>query len=205
MSSNGSNGSLSELPDIGQFSKEILSQSSKALQLDCEGSDIYLNTIQIPGSDWTLAVIQKPSNEEKALRLMLIQNGIAALVIGLLLIGVGRLTIGRDQRKLEHSANTDPLTGLLNRQSFAPSRLTNVEKQSRDKLAVAIMDIDHFKAINDTYGHQDEDTVIRYITAVKQTKFSAFLVLLPGDQNQAEVRLAYNNSKVQLEKSYIQQ
>ena len=104
MSSDGSNGSLSELPDVGQCSKEILSQSSKALQLDCEGSDIYLNTIQIPGSDWTLAVIQKPSNEEKALRLMLIQNGIAALVIGLLLIGVGRLTIGRDQRKLEHSA-----------------------------------------------------------------------------------------------------
>ena len=100
LSSDGSNGSLSELPDIGQYSKEILSQSSKALQLDCEGSDIYLNTIQIPSSDWTLAVIQKPSNEEKALRLMLIQNGIAALVIGLLLIGVGRLTIGRDQRKL---------------------------------------------------------------------------------------------------------
>ena len=97
MSSDGSNGSLSELPDVGQYSKEILSQSSKALQLDCEGSDIYLNTIQIPSSDWTLAVIQKPSNEEKALRLMLIQNGIAALVIGLLLIGVGRLTTGRDQ------------------------------------------------------------------------------------------------------------
>ena len=46
LSSDGSNGSLSELPDIGQYSKEILSQSSKALQLDCEGSDIYLNTIR---------------------------------------------------------------------------------------------------------------------------------------------------------------
>ena len=218
LSSNGSNGSLSELPDIGQYSKEILSQSSKALQLDCEGSDIYLNTIQIPGSDWTLAVIQKPSNEEKALRLMLIQNGIAALVIGLLLIGVGRLTIGRDQRKLEHSANTDPLTGLLNRQSFAETfeRLTNVETQSRDKLAVAIMDIDHFKAINDTYGHQAGDTVIRYITASIKSSMRGsdpifrwggeeFLVLLPGaNQNQAEARLEslriqLNNSKVQLE------
>ena len=57
LSSDGSNGSLFELPDVGQYSKEILSQSSKALQLDCEGSDIYLNTIQIPSSDWTLAVI----------------------------------------------------------------------------------------------------------------------------------------------------
>ena len=218
LSSDGSNGSLSELPDIGQYSKEILSQSSKALQLDCEGSDIYLNTIQIPGSDWTLAVIQKPSNEEKALRLMLIQNGIAALVIGLLLIGVGRLTIGRDQRKLEHSANTDPLTSLLNRQSFAETfeRLTNVETQSRDKLAVAIMDIDHFKAINDTYGHQAGDTVIRNITASIKSSMRGsdpifrwggeeFLVLLPGaNQNQAEARLEslriqLNNSKVQLE------
>ena len=149
---------------------------------------------------------------------MLIQNGIAALVIGLLLIGVGRLTIGRDQRKLEHSANTDPLTGLLNRQSFAETfeRLTNVETQSRDKLAVAIMDIDHFKAINDTYGHQAGDTVIRNITASIKSSMRGsdpifrwggeeFLVLLPGaNQNQAEARLEslriqLNNSKVQLE------
>ena len=124
---------------------------------------------------------------------MQIQNGIAALVIGLLLIGVGRLTIGRDQRKLEHSANTDTLTGLLNRQSFAETfeRLTNVETQSRDKLAVAIMDIDHFKAINDTYGHQAGDTVIRNITASIKSSMRGsdpifrwggeeFLVLLPG-------------------------
>ena len=78
------------------------------------------------------------------------------------------------------------------------------------------MDIDHFKAINDTYGHQAGDTVIRNITASIKSSMRGsdqifrwggeeFLVLLPGaNQNQAEARLEslriqLNNSKVQLE------
>ena len=78
------------------------------------------------------------------------------------------------------------------------------------------MDIDHFKAINDTYRHQAGDTVIRNITASIKSSMRGsdpifrwggeeFLVLLPGaNQNQAEARLEslriqLNNSKVQLE------
>lgn len=203
LSSDGSKGKLSELTGIGQYSEEILSKPSKALQLDCEGSDIYLNTIQIPDSDWTLAVIQKPSSEEQALRLLLIQNGVVALIIGFLLIGVGRLTIGRDQKKLELSARTDHLTGLLNRQSFNAifERLSNTDKRSRKNLAIAMIDIDHFKNINDTYGHKQGDEVLQSVaksikggTRESDPVFrwggEEFLVLLPGTNlNQARTRL----------------
>ena len=218
LSSDGSNGNLSELTGIGEYSTEIMNHPSKPLQLKCEGSDIYLDAINIPNSDWTLAVIQKPSSEEEALRLLLIQNGVAALLIGLIMICVGRLTIGRDQKKLENSANTDQLTGLLNRQSFAAifARLTNENTRSKSELSIAMIDIDHFKAINDTYGHQAGDTVIRSIAASIKSSVRGsdpvfrwggeeFLVLFSGpNQNKARTRLEalrkqLSDSQVELE------
>jgi len=59
-------------------------------------------------------------------------------------------------------ANRDYLTGLYNRRYFFDS-MTNYEeeiKESGEKFAVAMIDIDHFKKINDTYGHDVGDKVI---------------------------------------------
>jgi len=78
-------------------------------------------------------------------------------------------TIGRDlsatrqlQQELRLMASTDPLTGLLNRRRF----LEQAEKEFlrsrryRHELAAVMLDIDHFKAINDTHGHFVGDQVL---------------------------------------------
>lgn len=58
---------------------------------------------------------------------------------------------------LNIAANTDPLTGLLNRRSFNQ----NVENSTdNNPSAYLILDIDHFKQINDTYGHAAGDYVL---------------------------------------------
>ncbi len=60
------------------------------------------------------------------------------------------------------AAVTDPLTGLYNRRSVEP-HLARMAEQSRTSglaLAVMMIDIDHFKAINDTYGHAAGDAVL---------------------------------------------
>ena len=61
-----------------------------------------------------------------------------------------------------HYANRDYLTGLYNRRYFFESMQEYVEdvKESGEKFAVAMLDIDHFKKINDTYGHDIGDKVI---------------------------------------------
>lgn len=69
------------------------------------------------------------------------------------------------EAKLEELAVTDPLTGLLNRRGFfarADATYTRC-KQSGCALAVLMMDIDHFKAVNDRYGHVAGDAVLREI------------------------------------------
>jgi diguanylate cyclase len=62
-------------------------------------------------------------------------------------------------------AMQDPLTGLPNRRAFLEKlndAIANVEKNEHP-LCVAYCDIDHFKAINDTYGHDVGDRVIQFI------------------------------------------
>jgi len=78
-------------------------------------------------------------------------------------------TIGRDlsatkrlQQELQSMASTDPLTGLLNRRRFLEQAGTEFLRSQRylHELAAVMLDIDHFKAINDTHGHFVGDQVL---------------------------------------------
>jgi diguanylate cyclase (GGDEF)-like protein len=71
-----------------------------------------------------------------------------------------RLSEARDA--LAHEAMHDPLTGVLNRRAFtiALSRELSRKRRHSNILAVGICDIDHFKQINDTHGHQTGDEVL---------------------------------------------
>ena len=67
------------------------------------------------------------------------------------------------QEELRHQAETDPLTGLANRRRFFTALLLAGERVARkgDRCAVLMLDLDHFKAVNDRYGHAVGDAVLR--------------------------------------------
>lgn len=70
--------------------------------------------------------------------------------------------------QMEKLAKTDSLTGLLNRRSLfevAAAEFSRAQRYER-ALSVLMLDIDHFKSINDTYGHQVGDLVIQEVSAV---------------------------------------
>src|SRR5690606_2118647 len=65
-------------------------------------------------------------------------------------------------------ASTDPLTGVLNRAAFmtlVKARLSARQSEGRPGGALMILDADDFKAINDTYGHDQGDEALRLLTA----------------------------------------
>jgi diguanylate cyclase (GGDEF)-like protein len=66
------------------------------------------------------------------------------------------------KKELELLAATDPLTKLYNRRYFTESsnQIFNLCKRLKEEISVIIMDIDNFKSINDTYGHNIGDDVI---------------------------------------------
>jgi diguanylate cyclase (GGDEF)-like protein/PAS domain S-box-containing protein len=67
------------------------------------------------------------------------------------------------ERRLAHLAATDSLTGLANRAGFFGAVESAVASSSRTdrQPALLMVDMDHFKAINDTYGHETGDAVLR--------------------------------------------
>lgn len=70
--------------------------------------------------------------------------------------------------KLQTMASTDTLTLLYNRRHFEQVIRREVDRRNRYKLALSVVmiDIDHFKAINDTYGHEAGDKALRRVASV---------------------------------------
>lgn len=70
------------------------------------------------------------------------------------------------RRELQRRASTDALTGLPNRRSFIHALERSIDRAAGDetrKLSIAIFDIDHFKQINDRFGHPAGDEVIKEV------------------------------------------
>ena len=69
----------------------------------------------------------------------------------------------READDLRDAATKDFLTGLLNRRGFEESAREELARwqRGRDPLAVLMIDVDHFKKVNDTYGHATGDDVLR--------------------------------------------
>lgn len=73
----------------------------------------------------------------------------------------------RIRRQWEKAAATDYLTGLANRRTLTEQGLLWFEqaKKTQRPLAVAVIDIDHFKTVNDRYGHDTGDLALQYVAA----------------------------------------
>jgi len=98
-----------------------------------------------------------------------------------------------DVEALQHLAATDPLTGVANRRGGEKHIANEISRAKREKrpLSCILVDIDRFKAVNDTFGHQAGDQLLRDVSALIRRTVRAydilvrwggeeFLLVLPG-------------------------
>lgn len=94
--------------------------------------------------------------------------GLALLLLGV--VGWAGVTASRArletlqlEAKLREAATMDELTGLLNRRAFLHALDTEIARSARNgaPLSIALIDLDHFKKVNDSFGHQGGDDVLR--------------------------------------------
>jgi diguanylate cyclase (GGDEF)-like protein len=107
-------------------------------------------------------------------------------------------------RRLEELSRTDPLTGLYNRRYLVVALEQEMERTRRTGLPTSLimMDLDHFKRLNDTHGHQFGDAVLRWLACLLKDNLrkidspcryggEEFALVLPGTRLPQGVRLAH--------------
>jgi len=112
-------------------------------------------------------------------------------------------TTRADNSRLEALAQTDPLTQLVNRRALTIRLVTEMERVRRYNapLAMLLMDLDHFKLINDTYGHLVGDDVlfgvatllqraVRSVDTVARYGGEEFVIVLPETGKQGAIAFA---------------
>jgi diguanylate cyclase (GGDEF)-like protein len=129
-----------------------------------------------------------------------------SLLVGLLLVRVFEAANRRAfalEEALSREARTDALTGIVNRRALDERGLLELRRSARNGRAVSVilLDIDHFKRINDDYGHTIGDRVIQAVAHNLSTTLRAadcigrwggeeFLVILPETAADEAVHLA---------------
>ncbi|MGQ8366244.1 GGDEF domain-containing response regulator [Glaciecola sp. 1036] len=73
---------------------------------------------------------------------------------------------------IRKTANTDYLTGLPNRRHFF-SEVKTILRREPENVSLALLDLDHFKAINDTYGHEQGDIVLKDVAKLMKKHFKS--------------------------------
>lgn len=112
-------------------------------------------------------------------------------------------TTRADNHRLEALAQTDPLTGLVNRRALTVRLLSEMERVRRYNapLSMLLLDLDHFKVVNDTYGHLAGDDVLMGVASLLQRVVRAvdlvaryggeeFLIVLPETSKQGAIAFA---------------
>ncbi|WP_273869028.1 GGDEF domain-containing protein [Serratia odorifera] len=119
--------------------------------------------IEISSISANVMLYETPSTRGALLdTLMSARLGIAMLVMGPLIVSSSIAVNRKLMRRLEHSASHDFLTGTLTRSALMRKTRELLEQKQRCKEAVSLLliDVDHFKLINDSYGHVIGDRVL---------------------------------------------
>ena len=116
-------------------------------------------------------------------------------------------------KRIEELARTDPLTGLCNRRAMGELVAREIARARRSTVpfCVAILDIDHFKRINDNYGHAAGDKALMHVVFVVKSGLretdvicryggEEFIVVLPGTAVEG-ARSVIDRLRVMLEKT----
>jgi diguanylate cyclase (GGDEF)-like protein len=113
------------------------------------------------------------------------------------------LSLIQDKERQKELAARDGLTGLYNRRAFAELLVQAIAREDRQsgRLSLVLADLDHFKKLNDTYGHRAGDAALRAAAHVlashlrkgdQAARFGGeeFVVILPGTDEAGAVQLA---------------
>jgi len=215
---------LGELDSMNGLVSQLPKPHSGSYEYSVQGQGHFLNVRFIPELNWYLFVDKREDGALSEIRQSLYLNLLICLIVTLTVLALLNRVIKRYQGKIQTQATLDSLTELPNRRGFdllAAQAMHEAQREPRP-LTALLLDLDHFKALNDTHGHlagdqvligfaRDLESCLRHSDIVCRWGGEEFIVLLKdtdGDngkmiaekirQHVARKRYAYHGKELQL-------
>jgi len=196
---------IRDIPGLREQADALLQGSGGSFEYDGEQGRHFVNVRYIPELKWRLFVVKDESLAVSELRRTLYFNLLLCAGITLLVLALVYLTFNRYHKALEEMAATDSLTGLANRHALKLllNQAMRDAARQRSPLTAILIDIDHFKTLNDSQGHAAGDRVLRQLGKTLQDGLRAsdiacrwggeeFLVVLKNTDLAAALDIAEN-------------
>lgn len=195
--------SLSALENLHDLQIGLSEPHGGNYDYSAHGQRHFLNVRFIPELNWYLFVDKREDSALGDIRRSLYLNLLICLGVTLSVLALLHRLIGRYQRKLETQATLDSLTGLPNRRGFdllAAQAMHEAQRETKP-LTALLLDLDHFKRLNDTHGHLAGDQVLsgfarhlesclRQADIVCRWGGEEFIVLLKGTDSATALKIA---------------
>ncbi|MFC3609133.1 sensor domain-containing diguanylate cyclase [Stutzerimonas tarimensis] len=155
--------SIAEFQGLSQVLDALPTHDRASFEYRAEGAPHFVNVRYIPELEWYLFVDKDESDLFAAIQRTLLINLLVCLLVTVLVLLLVARVLRRYQQRIASLATTDSLTGLPNRRGFELLAGQAIAEARRDHspLTAVVLDIDHFKALNDDHGHLAGDTVLR--------------------------------------------
>lgn len=210
--------SLYKMAGLESLIKPILSQPSGSFEYSSDQQDFYLHSRLIDELGWYILVEEEAQPEKTILQALWIDL-LISIFITLLIGWIINHNLNRYQLQLNQLATRDHLTGLSSRQGFEPTfhQMLETARRNQQPLSILLLDLDHFKKINDNHGHLQGDKVleqvalalgdnIRHCDAISRWGGEEFLLALAECDSHAATQVAEKirlliSERVKLEKA----
>lgn len=206
---------IKQIPGLKDLAGKVFLNKDEIFAYTKQDADLLLSVRYLPELDWYVFVEKNVSNAIVDLRQTLFIN-LAICALSIFLVSwLMRKIVNYYHGELEEIAVSDSLTGLPNRMylELVAKVAISESKRKSEALSLLIIDMDHFKTVNDRYGHLAGDDVLRELSAtmkgcLRESDFicrwggEEFVVLLKGcHENDAKamaekIRLAVERKEI---------
>lgn len=159
--------SLHEMKGMRAISQDLINEETGSFVYNNGEYQVFVNTRLVSELDWYIVIEEAHTQQAEMLHVLwvnLLLSIIVTSAIGWLIYYL----IKRQQAQLRKLLTNDFLTNLASRQGFEPvfDQMLKSAQRSQEPLSILLIDIDHFKKVNDQLGHLEGDSVLQSLAEI---------------------------------------